>query len=175
MLVLVLGGSGSGKSAFAEKIIEEVSAGGDKYYIATMKIYDAEGEEKVKRHREMRAGKGYITIERPVDVHKVPMPSAGGSIALLESISNLVANEMFKEDETIAKAAVADKLCRDIDALAKGFENLVIVSDNVFEDGADYSRETLDYIDAMGAVNCRLAAMEDQVWEVVCGIGVRLR
>ena len=44
MITLVTGGSGSGKSAYAEEIL--ASCEGTKYYIATMQIYDAEGEKK---------------------------------------------------------------------------------------------------------------------------------
>ena len=44
MIHLVIGGSGSGKSEYAENLLED-SPG--KYYIATMQVYDAEGERKV--------------------------------------------------------------------------------------------------------------------------------
>ncbi len=55
MITLVLGGSGSGKSAYAEHLLDGKT---NKYYIATMQVYDAEGEKKkVARHRRLRAGK----------------------------------------------------------------------------------------------------------------------
>ena len=63
MITLVTGGSGSGKSAYAESLL--YSCEGIRYYIATMQIYDAEGEKKVERHRKLRAGKGFLTIESP--------------------------------------------------------------------------------------------------------------
>ena len=44
MITLVLGGSGSGKSAYAEHLLDGKT---NKYYIATMQVYDAEGEKKV--------------------------------------------------------------------------------------------------------------------------------
>ena len=40
MITLVLGGSGSGKSAYAEHLLDGKT---NKYYIATMQVYDAEG------------------------------------------------------------------------------------------------------------------------------------
>lgn len=52
MITLVLGGSGSGKSAYAEHLLDGKT---NKYYIATMQVYDAEGEKKVARHRRLRA------------------------------------------------------------------------------------------------------------------------
>ena len=71
------GGSGSGKSAYAESLL--YSCEGIRYYIATMQIYDAEGEKKVERHRKLRAGKGFLTIESPMNVGKIQFVCAGES------------------------------------------------------------------------------------------------
>lgn len=62
MLHVVTGGSGSGKSEYAEKLIAE-SALHRRIYVATMMVWDDEGRKRVRRHREMRSGKGFITIE----------------------------------------------------------------------------------------------------------------
>ena len=75
MITLVTGGSGSGKSAYAESLL--YSCQGIRYYIATMQIYDAEGEKKVERHRKLRAGKGFLTIESPMNVGKIRIECAG--------------------------------------------------------------------------------------------------
>ena len=61
MITLITGGSGSGKSAYAEKYICHVSnekGYKEKYYIATMQVFDDEGQRKIDRHRRLRAGKG---------------------------------------------------------------------------------------------------------------------
>lgn len=59
MITLVLGGSGSGKSAYAEHLLDGKT---NKYYIATMQVYDAEGEKKVARHRRLRAEKDLLRL-----------------------------------------------------------------------------------------------------------------
>ena len=41
-------------------------------------------------------GKRFSTIEKPVDLKDVSLP--GGSAALLECVSNLTANELFREE-----------------------------------------------------------------------------
>ena len=63
MIVLVTGGSGSGKSAFAE---DRVLSFGEarRIYIATMYPFDMESKKRISRHRNMRAGKGFETVER---------------------------------------------------------------------------------------------------------------
>ena len=71
MITLITGGSGSGKSAYAEKYICHASSEKgykEKYYIATMQVFDDEGQLKIDRHRRLRAGKGFITIEQPRDI-----------------------------------------------------------------------------------------------------------
>ena len=53
MMILVTGGSGSGKSAFAE---DQVVAFGEaeRIYIATMFPLDEESRKSVQRHQNMR-------------------------------------------------------------------------------------------------------------------------
>ena len=62
MIELVYGGSGSGKSEFAENLILK-SECENRFYIATMIIFDDEGKKRVERHRKLREKKNFITIE----------------------------------------------------------------------------------------------------------------
>ena len=59
MFHLITGGSGSGKSAYAESCI--VGFDGEKrIYIATMYPFDAESHEGIRRHRDMRKEKKFM-------------------------------------------------------------------------------------------------------------------
>lgn len=46
MMVLIIGGSGSGKSAYAEEYIGRIAGKGNKYYLATMQVFDEEGKKR---------------------------------------------------------------------------------------------------------------------------------
>ena len=193
MITLVTGGSGSGKSAYAESLLS--SCEGIRYYIATMQIYDAEGEKKVERHRKLRAGKRFLTIERPMNVGKIEFACAGeveqaqyrqeaerkvqGSSekksALLECMSNLTANEMFTKDGMKSEEEVVEKIVSEIQTLSQKLDNLVIVTNNVFEDGVIYDAGTMEYLKALGRINAALARLADRVAEVVVGIPVELK
>ena len=200
MITLIIGGSGSGKSAYAEDYVLAAAADLPKYYIATMQVYDAEGERKVERHRRLRAGKGFVTIEQPTDIGKAGIKIAGnawneqekgdihevdgmdapneekqGGVALLECMSNLVANEMFLGEQMPETDAVVRCVTEGIEALAKQLTHLVIVSNNVFEDGIAYDASTLRYIEALGRINTSLADLADHVLEVVVGIPVTVK
>ena len=170
-MTLIIGGSGSGKSAYAEDYVVSLSEKKKKYYIATMQIYDDEGEKKMERHRMLRSGKGFFTIEQPVDIKKaVEKMENGEKTALLECVSNLTANEMFSEEVPVTEEVITEKIVGGIVSLNEQLSHLVIVSNNIFEDGKEYDETTMAYIRAMGRINQKLAELADEVVEVVVGI-----
>ena len=71
MIIVVIGTPDSGKSALAEKLCCELAGSMKKYYIATMVPYGEEGLKRVAKHRKMREGKGFETIERPVSLDRI--------------------------------------------------------------------------------------------------------
>ena len=176
MMTLIIGGSGSGKSAYAENYMNSISEDRKKYYIATMQIYDEEGKRKVERHRMLRGGKGFSTIEQPVDIGKAAEKmEAEDRTALLECVSNLTANEMFSGEVPGTEEAITKKIVGGIAVLNRELTHLVIVSNNVFEDGNVYDKTTMAYIRAMGRINQKLAEMADEVVEVVVGIPIVIK
>lgn len=170
MLHIITGGSGSGKSAFAEEQILKLGPA-KRYYIATMHPFDEESKKRVQRHRVMRDGKGFETIERYTHLEQIGISE--GANVLLECMSNLVANEMYEEDG--AHERTVDAVMEGIRHLAGQAANLVVVTNEVFSDVQDYEAETLRYMDYLGKINCRMADMADQVTEVVYGIPISVK
>ena len=170
MMVLVTGGSGSGKSAFAEEMI--VSFGKKKrYYFATMYPYDEESHKRILRHRKMREDKDFQTVEQFVDIGKPELVRE--SCALLECMSNLVANEMFLPGGAGADCVPAVE--RGIRALKEKVSHLVIVTNEIFSEGLIYGDGTDLYMKNLGEINASLARMADEVYEVVYGIPIMLK
>ena len=175
MVTLILGGSGSGKSAYAEDYLLRMAADKKKYYIATMQVWDAEMQAKVDRHHRLRQGKGFTTMEQPTALEQAVTQMEPGGAALLECMSNLTANEMFSGEQPTNRQTVIEKILRGVDVLRKQMDPLVIVTNNVFEDGIVYDSATMEYIEALGRINERLAAEADEVVEVTAGIPQRLK
>ena len=67
----------------------------------------------------------------------------GNSTALLECISNLTANEMFLEEVPGTEEVITEKIVGGIAVLNRELTHLVIVSNNVFEDGNVYNKTTM--------------------------------
>lgn len=177
MRYLIYGGSGSGKSSFAENIVTNIDSK-TKIYLATMQVYDEEGRKKVKRHQDIRKDKGFSTVEAPNDFDKhdeLTGEYIGDSTVLLECMSNLVANEMFRDDQVIDAKTVIEKVTVEVLTLFNKYENVVVVSNNIFEDGIEYDASTLEYMKALACINKNISDYCDEVWEIVTGIPVKIK
>ena len=169
--VVVIGGSGSGKSAYAEQCILDFG-GTRRVYIATMQPFGAEGQARIARHRKMRAAKQFSTIECYTNLKEVELEP--GSDVLLECMSNLTANEIF-DPSGAGKARTEEEILAGVSRLAHQARNLVLVTNEIFSDGYRYEEETMEYQRILGNINVRLAEMADCVTEVVYGIPVRIK
>lgn len=187
MMELVTGGSGSGKSAYAETVICgkhrllcETTGNAPLYYIADMVPYGRETEKKIEAHRNMRAGKGFATLEWYVDlpdrISAPDSPDLKGSCVLLECVSNLTANEMYEPGgaENTGKDTV-ECIIRGVRMLKERCAHLVVVTNDVFRESVPDSEEMTAYKDNLGMVNHALAEMADRVTEVVFGMPISIK
>lgn len=162
-MTVVIGGSKCGKSGYAEKILD--SFDGKKLYIATMIPYGDEAQTAIERHRKMRSNKGFETVEKYTDLQEIRLPK--NYAVLLECMGNLIANEMFKNEEITDPT---EKILKGIESLNAQAQHLVIVTNNVASDGVFYESGTMEYIRVMGEINRRMSELADNVTECVYGI-----
>lgn len=185
MFTVVTGGSGSGKSEFAEQLVLKQSKDGERrIYIATMQPSGDGVDARIRRHRAQRAGRGFVTVERYTDIGGLDLKDIPGlsdgrmkPVVLLECVSNLVANEFFQEGFPESGGKMyGEKVCRHvisgIRGLAEKCGNLVAVTNEIFSDGLCYGDLTDSYIRCMGLVNQRLSECAGTVYEVVYSIPV---
>lgn len=182
MITLVIGGSGSGKSEYAERLVMSLGQG-RRIYIATMKPWDEECKSRIERHRQMRAEKQFETIECYRDLKGLKLDLGGQpSVILLECMSNLVSNEIFglgEEEEEEAPcldgALAAAEILEGIGKLKERAGHIVIVTNEVFSDGDNYSMETMAYRKVLGEINQKIAEISDEVIEVAAGIPIMMK
>ena len=161
MLTLIIGGASSGKSRFAEELV--TSLPGRKVYLATMENAGVENQKRIATHRQMRKGKGFETVECPVNLASVLLPAEAN--VLLEDLPNLVANEMFS-----SAGRGTDHLLEDLLDLKNRCAHLTVVTGELFSGGKDYGEETLDYIKVLAALHIELARHAGLVVEVVSSV-----
>ena len=170
-LIVITGGAASGKSAHAERILCQYAAD-SRLYLATMEPFGAEAAARIARHRALRAGKDFDTVERPRDLAGLTLTRRYGGV-LLEDLGNLLANELFSPAGARADAEAA--ILAGIEHVHAQCGTLVIVTNEVFSDGLAYDADTLRYIAALGRLNTALAARADAYAQSVCGILVPLK
>lgn len=161
MLTVIIGGSGSGKSAWAEALVRKLE--GERIYLATMAAEDPESLRRIARHRKQRENLGFATVEQPLCLRDAAIPADAN--VLLEDLSNLLANEMF-----LPSGGGVDAVRRGLDHLIAACGNLTVMTNEIFSGGAEYAGETLAYMKNLAALNCELAARADLVVEIVCGL-----
>lgn len=186
MLHIVYGGSASGKSSYAESFAMSLQGEGRLLYIATMYPYkwntteiDPETMQRIERHRAMRADKGFDTVECYRHVEHIVAKRQ--DVLLLECMSNLLANEMYLEQDSNAgsdmaetMSPVSNKIVQALVNLSTRVQDVVIVTNDVFSDGGSltYDESTREYVKNLAEINCALAREAATVTEVVCGIPV---
>ena len=170
MIYLVLGTPDSGKSRRAEGLVMDLAGNGPKYYIATMIPFGDAGKERVKKHRKMREGKGFETIEKTLRVHELAeeLDKLEEATCLLECMSNLIGNEMHDGYNIEKKPDELSQYITDsVMSLAKKAGNMVIVA-NVFPlEGEGYDEDTRKYVRIVDLVNQRLRKKVDEIYELI--------
>lgn len=158
-------------------------------YIATMYPYkwgkaeiDPETMQRIERHRAMRADKGFDTVECYRQVEHIVAKRQ--DVLLLECMSNLLANEMYLEQDSNAGSDMAEtmspvskKIVQALVDLSARVQELVIVTNDVFSDSGSltYDESTREYVKNLAEINCALAREAETVTEVVCGIPVKIK
>lgn len=187
-MILVIGTKDSGKSAFAEQLAISINSRTSDCkniaYIATMQALDDEAVTRIEKHRNQRAGKGFITFEEAYCVSSLidTLEAAAIDTVLLECVSNLVGNVMHsdesrcvgKQENIRANASenvhekfnfeendIVKRIVADIGSLDDKIKNLIVVT-NYFDISDEYDDETKKYISINNAVSDRLKEVSKQ-------------
>lgn len=170
--VLVLGGSRSGKSAFAESLVAD-RAGVIYLATSTGAADDAEWATRVAAHRARRP-EGWRTVETTA-----PSEMVRGGTVLVDSVTTWIAALMDETGVWTEEPGSAERLAGRCDALVEAWAmtpaDVVAVSDEVGLGVVPETRAGRLFRDVLGEVNQRLAGTADEVWFVVAGLPQRLR
>ena len=164
MKIFISGGCKNGKSYYAQRLAANQQAH-PLYYVATMAPVDSEDDERIKRHRLERSGWGFITVEQPASIEKILDKCDPQGSFLLDSLTALLANEMFGADGGVDERA-AERVANGISLLLADVGNIVIVSDYIYSDALLYDHDTEIYRKSLALVDRTAAKSSDVVLEI---------
>ncbi len=172
MLILVTGGSRSGKSRFALQTAMRFPE--PRVLLATAQAFDDEMKARIEGHRRSRPA-GWSTVEEPREVPRAlrsALQTAGTVVVdcLTLWISNLVLqNEGFDE---LAAAAAAKDLAG---AAAGSAAGVIVVTNEVGSGVVPDNALARRFRDCAGRTNQVLAAAADEVHFLVSGIPLAIK
>jgi adenosylcobinamide kinase/adenosylcobinamide-phosphate guanylyltransferase len=166
-ITLVLGGTRSGKSNFAQSLAEESNR--QLVYIATAEAFDEEMSDRIARHKQDR-GSRWTTVEEPLDIAAVITAHSNQETTLLiDCLTIWLSNVMLAGQDV---AAAVDGLAQ---ALSRASASIVLVSNEVGSGIVPESTLGRQFRDEAGWMNQRIAAAAEDVALITAGLPLWLK
>lgn len=182
-IVVITGGSRSGKSCFAESLC--LNQNNSTAYIATSIPFDEEMLDRVNKHREQRSEE-WETYEIYKDVHKeINKIDKKHNTVILDCVTLLVNNLMFDYNQDVdnmsreeidrMKEHVYGQIEKLILEIKKTDLYFVFVTNELGMGVMPDNKLSRIYTDIAGKVNQYISKMSDGVYFVVSGIPMKIK
>ena len=166
-VVLITGGSRSGKSSYAEKLALECSD--HPVYLATARIWDEEFRERVKRH-QARRGPQWTNLEEEKFLSRHDL---SGRVVVVDCLTLWCTNFFFDLESDVDRALEAVKA--ELDRFLVQDATFLLVTNEIGSGGTSENDLQRRFTDLQGWVNQYAAACADEVVLMVCGIPVKIK
>ena len=166
--ILVLGGSRSGKTGFAERLA--MRAGESPLYLATAQALDAEMVERVRMHQQQRH-KRFATLEEPIALSTALKAAARTHDVILVDCLTLWITNLLGANVNVAQAV--DELVATLTQIDGA--RVILVSNEVGLGIVPDNAMARTFRDLAGAAHQRLAEICSEVHFVVAGLPMTLK
>ncbi|NMM63206.1 bifunctional adenosylcobinamide kinase/adenosylcobinamide-phosphate guanylyltransferase [Clostridium sp. P21] len=179
-VILVTGGSRSGKSTFAEQILE----GKDNVlYIATAKATDEEMKKRIEIHRKNRNQK-WSTYEGFKGLDKV-LKKDTNKYVMLECIGTMITNLIFEkyhdfdnismEEIAELEKEVKEEVAKVIFAARENDKEMIVVTNEVGCTLVPEYKLGRIFSDIVGHINQFIGSLSDEAYMITCGFSIKLK
>lgn len=182
-IIMVVGGSRSGKSYFAEQTAGElaIQSGRKVFYLATATIWDSEFAERVEKHRQSRPA-DWSTVEEPCDIDRALLEKSDKTgIVLVDGIGTWVTNLMYRDNwpefkwNSIREEAFYHKVGSFIEACRLYQGSIILVADEAGMGIVPDNEQGRIFRDLNGWANQHLAQEAGEVYLMTCGIPLQVK
>ncbi|HEX9298141.1 MAG TPA: bifunctional adenosylcobinamide kinase/adenosylcobinamide-phosphate guanylyltransferase [Polyangiaceae bacterium] len=168
-IVLIGGGTRSGKSSFAVELGQ--SFGERRAFVATARPTDEEMRARIDRHRRDRQDT-YTTFEETLDLPTAVRSLVGYEVVVIDCLTLWLSNLLLRRDSAEAILERVDDLVR---VLQERHFHTVLVTNEVgmsVHPGTALGRA---FVDICGFAHQRLARAADEVYLAILGTVIRIR
>jgi len=166
-VTLVLGGARSGKSRYAEQLVEDAATNG--LYLATATAGDREMAQRIRHHRERR-GPFWTTIEEPLHLaHALETHALPGRPILVDCLTLWLSNLME------AGRSVDSELERLVSTIEDLPVPVVLVANEVGQGIVPDNALARRFRDHAGRTNQRIAGIAERVVMMVAGVAMAVK
>jgi adenosyl cobinamide kinase/adenosyl cobinamide phosphate guanylyltransferase len=171
-LVVVLGGTRSGKSRFGRERAAALAAGGPVTYVATAEAGDPELDDRIRRHRLDRPVE-WQTIEAGFDLAAAIRAVEPETTILLDGLT-LWASLALADDPSMLDAVLDGAFTDVLGAITDHDGGVVVVSDEIGLGMVPLDPLGRAFRDLLGIAHQRLVARSDEAWLMVAGRAIAL-
>ncbi len=170
MLILITGGSRSGKSGFALRLARRFPE--PRVFLATAQALDAEMAARIARHRASRP-EGWDLVEEPIRVAEALEKLHGGTV-LLDCLTLWVSN-LLLSDEGFSEEQAAGR-AEDLVSRARARTgDTIFVTNEVGSGVVPDNRLARVFRDCAGRMNQIVAGAADEVHLLVSGVPMQIK
>jgi adenosylcobinamide kinase / adenosylcobinamide-phosphate guanylyltransferase len=131
-MILVTGGSRSGKSSYAQKAAESLNS--SRVFIATCPVIDEEMSGRIQKHQQERRGRGWHTIEEPLNIAEAIENATEYSTVLVDCLTLWINNLLYfseNNNQALSEADIAAECERLMAACRKHVGTIFFVTNEV--------------------------------------------
>lgn len=160
-ITLILGGQRSGKSQYAEQLVEAEGCG---LYLATAQAFDDEMNDRIDTHQKRR-GDMWSTLEEPIEISNIiDQEAKAGRPILVDCLTLWLSNLMLAERD------ISIETDRLVSILQKSQGPVVLVSNEVGQGVIPDNALARKFVDCAGRMNQVIAEAAHRVVWVTAGI-----
>ena len=165
MITLVLGGTRSGKSRYAQQLARQLSE--RPLYVATSRPWDTDHQARIARHQRER-GPEWRTLECEIALDSLPLD---GEVAVIDCVTLWLTN-LFSDADLEHCLGRARAI---IDRLTERRAQLFLVSNELGQSLHAPTEIGRKFVDLQGLVNQHIAARAQNVAWMVAGIATYVK
>jgi len=172
-VTLVAGGARSGKSSFAQRLVEQSAvdqSASSRVFLATAEARDGEMQARIARHQSDRDD-SWRTVEEPLELSAaLEREAASGRAILVDCLTLWLSNILLAERDV-------EQEIERLAALLRNWKggSVVLVSNEVGQGIVPDNALAREFRDHAGRLNQAVAAAATTVWRVDFGIPQQLK